>query len=243
MSYGYPGAYRPYPGHPYDVPHGDLARSDITAGPMARQHSPQVPDRLAASAIAGHHPGTARDVARQAAERAAASVPPPKRVDIEHMRIPELEKLTDEQVEELLADQVRFEGFVASLPPLVDNKPAIERCNKLSAEVEELSGRTAQLFAEAEAKIGEALAARRRCEQLRAEKQAAEAMFSVDGVAAALRERADNRPMLDDEVEKLRHGTMTPDDFVERYLKAVTEYYENKYKSDSIDSYLRGACR
>jgi len=169
-------------------------------------------------------------------EDPAAHIPQPAVIPFDNIQIPEVDKLTDEQINAMLADEEKLEGFVVTLPALVNNHPAAERCKKLAEEVEKQAARVAELRAQVEAKREEALAARSRLDDLRTKRREFEGMFSSSNVVAALQECENDADTASYELtQKLKHEEITPEQFVKEYMKCRTEYCMLRLKVESID--------
>ena len=162
----------------------------------------------------------------------ATRVPPPIKIVFDTVQIPEVDKLTDDQVAALLASEEKLEGFIASLKPLVDNSGAAARCKKLADEVEVHAARVAELRVGVESKREETQTALYRLEELRTKRREFDNMFSLSSLVGNLEECEQAANASSEEV--VANDGLTPAQFAREYLKYRTEYHLMHLKSDTL---------
>ena len=234
----YPGGYFP-PGAGQQQPpppgssqflYGTLPRASQTTDDMSRSMFSHAPSRSSVDL------GRPRPASAAAAADPGARVPAPQQINFDTMPIPEMDKLTDEEVAAMLADEDKLERFIVSLSPPINNKEAAERCKKLADDVEAASARVAELRAAVETKREDAQTARFRLEEARTKRREIDGMFSLQNVIMALHESENAADTASyDLIQKLRREEITPEQFAREFLAARTEYHTLRLKAKALD--------
>jgi len=150
---------------------------------------------------------------------------------------PEIESLSEADIDKLLNDSKAFELMFSSLPQVKQVKSDVERVKKLESELEELSKRADEAVAHQQQRKEEVKLKRDELSAKMKKKQELTTVPSLQLLAQLLSEAASKTESETDVlVEQLMNGSLEPNAFAKQFAAKRTLYHTRAAKVEAIQN-------